>query len=197
MGGRGAQRAVPPLVSLRHRDDVLGMPSVTVADRLARAPVLDPAHVLLSPHEAAQRPVREATVQSVTEPDQWIVGNQLRNLRPWWKYSYPDGDAVYIGESGEVLVYAITISRLQAYVSAIPHWLCFTPLRANQPFWIRFATYTAMVGTAGAVIGVVLGVWLYSPRTARGCKLIEEFLRPPKTSWKELLLCVSTLLYSF
>jgi len=48
-------------------------------------------------------------------------------------------------------------------VSAVPHWLYFTPLRKHQPIWIRFATYTAMVGTAGAIIGVTLGLWLYSP----------------------------------
>ena len=32
------------------------------------------------------RPVSAATVETVTEPDQWMVGNQLRNLRPLWKY---------------------------------------------------------------------------------------------------------------
>jgi hypothetical protein len=42
------------------------MPSVTAADRLQRAP----------------------TVEPITEPDQWTVGNQLRSLRPLWKYSY-------------------------------------------------------------------------------------------------------------
>ena len=201
-----------------------GMPSVTAADRLARAPVIDPARVHLSPAEAAERigldvapaqvrlnsfdgrpvyrlggrggagarlvyadtgqeqedaapqamrertvaawtgrPVSDARVESVTEPDQWTVGNQLRNLRPLWKYSYPTGEQVYIGESGEVLMHTTTMSRLQAYVSAVPHWLYFTPLRKHQPIWIRFATYTAMVGTAGAIIGVTLGLWLYSP----------------------------------
>jgi hypothetical protein len=105
-----------------------------------------------------------ARVDSVTELDQWIVGNQLRNLRPLWKYSWTSGDQVYIGDSGEVLLHTTTKSRLAAYVSAVPHWLYLTPLRARQPFWIRFTTYAAMVGTAGAIVGVVIGVWLYSPR---------------------------------
>ena len=109
------------------------------------------------------RPARDAVVESVTEPDQWTVGNRLRTLRPLWRYSWPNGEDVYIGESGEVLLHTTRLSRFQAYISAVPHWLYFTPLRANQPFWIRFATYTAMVGTVGAIIGVVLGVWLYSP----------------------------------
>jgi len=63
-----------------------------------------------------------------------------------------------------VLLYTTRWSRLAAYVSAVPHWLYFTPLRARQPLWIRFTTYAAMVGTAGAIVGVVIGIWLYSPR---------------------------------
>ena len=110
------------------------------------------------------KPVSDALIESVTEPDQWTVGNNLRTLRPLWKYSWANGEQVYIGESGEVLLYTTTGSRLAAYVSAVPHWLYFTPLRKHQPVWIRFATYSAMVGTAGAIFGVVIGAWMYSPR---------------------------------
>jgi hypothetical protein len=108
----------------------------------------------------------DARVEAVTEIDQWMVGNRLRNLRPLWKYSWPNGEDVYIGESGDVLLHTTRTSRLAAYVSAVPHWLYFTPLRKHQPFWIRFATYSAMVGTAGAIIGLGLGVWL----SARGTR---------------------------
>jgi hypothetical protein len=110
------------------------------------------------------QPANKALVESVLEPDQWIVGNRLRNLRPLWKYSWTNGEQVYIGESGDVLMYTTTASRLAAYASAVPHWLYFTPLRKHQPVWIRLTTYAAMVGTAGAVIGVVIGAWMYSPR---------------------------------
>jgi hypothetical protein len=195
-----------------------GMPAVTARDRLERWPTLDPAKVVLSPQEAAEkvgmnpgiaqvrlnsfdgRPayriggqvvyadtgvvqdtaprvmrnraaaawtgqrVSDASVELVTEPDQWIVGSQLRNVRPLWKYSWTNGEQLYIGDSGEVLQYTTTRSRLAAYVSAVPHWLYFTPLRKHQPVWIRVATYSAMIGTAGAVIGLVLAAYLYSPR---------------------------------
>ena len=196
-----------------------GMPAVTERMRLERWPALDPAAVVLSPLEAADRAgidppplnqirlnsfdgrpayrfggrlvyadtgeeqgpapgrirdraaaawtgmlVSDAAVESVTEIDQWMVGNQLRNLRPLWKYSWSNGEQVYIGDSGDVLQYTTTTSRVLAYISAVPHWLYFTPLRKHQPVWIRFATYTAMVGTGGAIIGVVLGLWLYSPK---------------------------------
>jgi len=213
-----------------------GMPTVTARDRLARAPTIDSARVLLSPHEAvkktgenrppaqvrlatfdgrpayyvgnqviyadtgdAQGPasgelrdrvaaawtglsVRQATIDSVTEPDQWIVGTALRNLHPLWKYSWPNGEQLYIGESGEVLQYTTPSSRLAAYVSAVPHWLYFTPLRTHQPFWIRFATYSAMAGTAGAIIGVIVGVWLYSP--AKKYRFAGAPSRIPYRGWK-------------
>lgn len=205
-----------------------GMPTVTVRDRLERAPTLHADSIVLSPAQAAERAgitvtpaqvrlnsyngrpvyrlggggrggaatgdlhiiyadtgdeqgiatralrdraasawtgqaVAAARVSDVSEPDQWTVGSQLRSLRPLWKYSWPNGEQVYVGDSGEVLQYTTTGSRLAAYVSAIPHWLYFTPLRKHQPFWIRFTTYAAMVGTAGAIVGMVIGVWLYSP----------------------------------
>jgi hypothetical protein len=110
------------------------------------------------------QPVSAATVESVTEIDQWMVGNRLRNLRPLWKYSWSDGQAAYIGESGEVLLHTTRASRLKAYLSTIPHWLYFTPLRKHQPVWIRVATYSAMVGVGAAIIGIIVGIWMYSPR---------------------------------
>jgi hypothetical protein len=60
------------------------------------------------------RSVETAAVESVTAPDQWTVGNRLRNLRPLWKYSWTNGEQVYIGESGEVLLYTTRGSRLAA-----------------------------------------------------------------------------------
>jgi PepSY-associated transmembrane protein len=144
---------------------------------------------------------REARIDAITEPDQWIVGSALRNLRPLWKYSWPNGKELYIGESGEVLQYTTTSSRLAAYVSAVPHWLYFTPLRTHQPFWIRFATYSAFVGTAGAIIGVVVGVWLYSP--AKKYRFAGEPSRIPYRGWKRwhtvfgLVFGVATITWTF
>jgi PepSY-associated transmembrane protein len=143
----------------------------------------------------------EARIDAVTEPDQWTVGSALRNLRPLWKYSWPNGKELYIGESGEVLQYTTPTSRLAAYVSAVPHWLYFTPLRAHQPFWIRFATYSAIVGTAGAIIGVVVGVWLYSP--AKKYRFAGAPSRIPYRGWKRwhtvfgLVFGVATITWTF
>ena len=149
-----------------------GMPAVTARDRLERWPALDPAKVVLSPQEAAERlgenplpgqirlntfdgrpayriggrivyadtgeeqgtapsrvrhraatawtgqPVSDAVIESVTEPDQWIVGSGLRNQRPLWKYSWTNGEQLYIGESGEVLQYTRRARRAWPRTSA-------------------------------------------------------------------------------
>ena len=147
------------------------------------------------------QPSQLAVVESVTETDQWLVGSALRNLRPLWKYSWPNGEQLYIGESGEVLQYTTRSSRLAAYVSAIPHWLYFTPLRKHQPVWIRVATYSAMVGTAGAILGVIIGVWLYSP--SRKYRFAGAPSRIPYRGWKRwhtifgLVFGVATITWTF
>ena len=49
----------------------------------------------------------------MTDADQWTVQGPLRTLRPLWKYSWPNGDQVYVAQSsGEVVQYTTT---------AIPH----------------------------------------------------------------------------
>jgi hypothetical protein len=110
------------------------------------------------------QPVGNARVDLVTEVDQWTVQSPLRTMRPLWKYSWPNGEQVYVsGESGEVVQYTTTGSRLGAYVSAIPHWFYFTPLRQNQPVWINVVIYSAGIGTILAIAGMAIGVWMYSP----------------------------------
>ena len=110
------------------------------------------------------RPSAEATKVSIEEPDQWTVAGQLRN-RPLYKYSWSDGQQVYVsGATGEVVQYTTFAKRLQAHISAIPHWLYYTPLRKHQPQWLQFMIWSSLIGTIGASIGVVVAVWMYSPK---------------------------------
>jgi hypothetical protein len=102
------------------------------------------------------RPLAEAKKESVEEVDQWSVAGQLRNLRPMYKYSWPNGERVYLnGINGEVVQYTTFGKRLAAHVSAIPHWIYYTPLRKNQPVWLEFMIYASLIGTVGAIIGIV------------------------------------------
>ena len=110
------------------------------------------------------QPSSAATVEAVEEVDQWTVGGALRTLRPLWKYSWPNGEQVYIsGDSGEVVQYTTTASRLGAYLGAIPHWLYFTPLRKHGPEWSRVVIWSSGIGTFAAILGIVIGIWMYSP----------------------------------
>jgi PepSY-associated TM region len=108
-------------------------------------------------------PVSEAVKESVEEVDQWTVG-ELRTVRPLYKYSWPDGQQLYVnGNTAEVAQFTTTASRFWAYLGAIPHWLYFTPLRKHPPRWFSFVVWSSLIGTVAALMGVVIAIWMYSP----------------------------------
>jgi hypothetical protein len=128
------------------------------------------------------RPVSEAEKVIVEEVDQWTVGG-LRGQLPLTKYSWPDGQQVYVnGSTAEVVQYTTTSSRLWAYLGAIPHWMYFTPLRKHQPQWLSFVVWSSLIGTIAALMGVIIIIWMYSPR-----KRYRHAGKPtsiPYRSWK-------------
>ena len=110
-----------------------------------------------------RQPASAATVTAI-DVDQWTVQGTFRNLQPLWKYSWPDGEQVYVSEtSGEVVQYTTTRSRIGAYLGPIPHWLYFTPLRKHQPQWSAVVIWSSGIGTVAAILGLVVGIWMYSP----------------------------------
>jgi len=110
------------------------------------------------------RPAADARIESMTSADQWTVQGPLRSLRPLWKYSWSNGEQVYVAQTtGEVVQYTTPASRRGAYLGPIPHWLYFTPLRVHQQAWSRLVIWTSGVGTISAILGIVIGVWMYSP----------------------------------
>jgi hypothetical protein len=113
----------------------------------------------------AGRPAAEARKALVEEVDQWTVGGAGRGQQPLYKYSWPDGQQAYVsGASAEVVQYTTTSSRFWAYMGAIPHWMYFTPLRKNGQEWFSFVVWSSLIGTIAALMGVVIAVWMYSPR---------------------------------
>jgi hypothetical protein len=117
------------------------------------------------------KPMSEATKESPTEVDQWTVGGAFPRADedgrrpPFFKYSWPDGQQVYLnGATGEVVQYTTVAKRVAAHVSAIPHWVYYTPLRKRQPIWLRFMIWSSLIGTIGAILGIVVAAWMYSPR---------------------------------
>ena len=112
-----------------------------------------------------QQPLSTAKEEAIEEPDQWTVQGPLRNLRPLWKHSFADGQQVYVsGATGEVVQYTTAASRFWAYLGAIPHWMYFTPLRRHQQQWSRFVIWSSGIGTVSAMLGIAIGLWMYSPR---------------------------------
>ena len=105
-----------------------------------------------------------ARVEQLRDVDQWTVQGPFRNVRPLWKYSWPDGQQVYVSlATGEVVQYTTSRSRLQAYLGPIPHWLYFTPVRKHTAQWSTFVISSSALGTFAALLGLVVGLWSYSP----------------------------------
>ena len=109
------------------------------------------------------QPPAAAAIAEMQDVDQWTVQG-LRD-RPVWKYSWPSGDQVYVSQAtGEVVQYTNTASRIGAYLGPVTHWLYFTPIRKHAPEWSTFVIWTSGIGTGAALLGVVIGLWMYSPR---------------------------------
>src|SRR5438874_2548129 len=112
----------------------------------------------------ARQPDSAAKEEDNTEADQWTVSEEFAELRPLRKYSWPDGQQVYISTvTGDVVQYTTQGSRLAAYFGAIPHWLYFTPLRKRGAQWSRVVIWASGLGTVGAILGITIGLWMYSP----------------------------------
>ena len=96
--------------------------------------------------------------------DQWTVSEEFAELRPLRKYAWPDGEQVYVStQTGEVAQYTTKASRLGAYLGPIPHWLYFTPLRKRGARWSALVIWASGLATALGIIGIAVGVSMYSP----------------------------------
>ena len=106
-----------------------------------------------------------ARVEEVTEVDQWTLQTNLGTVQPLWKYTWPNGEQVYVSQaSGEVVQYTTRASRLGAYAGPITHWFYFTPLRKHGLQWSTVVIWSSGIGTIAALLGIVVGLWMYSPR---------------------------------
>jgi hypothetical protein len=115
------------------------------------------------------QPATAATFRGLlTEVDQWTVNPAVRPYGPYLKYSWPNGEEVYVSQvSGEVVQHTTRGDRFWAYLGAIPHWLYFTPLRKDQQLWHDVVVWSSGIGTVMTIFGIVVGIWLYSPSRKR------------------------------
>ncbi len=104
-----------------------------------------------------------AHAEELTERDQWTVSGEFRPLEPMWKFSWPDGEQVYVSTVvGDVVQYTTRPSRIGAYFGAIPHWLYFTPLRTHTRFWSRLVIWLSGLAAIAALVGIIVGISVYS-----------------------------------
>ncbi|HEY6817558.1 MAG TPA: peptidase [Croceibacterium sp.] len=99
-----------------------------------------------------------------TEPDQWTVYGRFRQHAPLYKASFADprGTELYVsGLTGEVVQDTSSRERFWNWLGAVPHWLYFTALRANQPLWYNLVVYTSLLGVFLTVTGIYVGVVMY------------------------------------
>ena len=104
-------------------------------------------------------PERVEYEELLTESDQWTIS--LRGQLPFHKLRIDDdrGTRLYVSPvSGEVTLLTTRASRALAWVSAIPHWLYFTPLRVRDNLWTQTVLWTAALGCVLAILGITLGV---------------------------------------
>jgi hypothetical protein len=140
------------------------------SETIVRADDGDTLHVI--PSEMALRIASAWTGQaagaatfegSLNEADQWTVASEFGALRPLLKYSWPDGEEVYVSSAtGEVVQHTTRSSRLAAYFGAIPHWLYFTPLRKNEGLWSQVVKWASGLGTLASLLGLLAGIGMYS-----------------------------------
>lgn len=110
------------------------------------------------------QPAVSATEEDNVPQDQWTVSEEFGELRPLRKYTWRDGEQVYVSTvTGEVVQHTTRKSRLGAYLGPIPHWLYFTPLRKRDKQWSELVIWASGLASVLALIGIVVGAWMYSP----------------------------------
>lgn len=139
--------------------------SIVYADTGDRVAPVSQALALRVAARWTKQPAQEAHFEGLLrDPDQWTVSGEYNALRPLFKFSWPDGEQVYVSPvSGEVAQYTTREARIAAYFGAIPHWLYWTPLRRNGRAWNKVVVWAAGIGTSVTLLGLIVGVVMYSP----------------------------------
>jgi hypothetical protein len=134
------------------------------ADTGEQQDIFSPEQNLRTAVQWTGQPAASAKVETVEEPDQWTLQGPVRRLLPLQKYTFPDGQQLYISEeSGEVVQYTTRATRIYSHLGAIPHWLYYTPIRVDAKFWTQLVIWLSAIATVAATLGMIVGVWMWSP----------------------------------
>ena len=90
--------------------------------------------------------------------------SRLRDLRPLWKYSWPERRAgLRLGEHRRGRAVHDDGSRLGAYLGADSALVLLHAAAEARAEWSRVVIWSSGIGTFAALLGIVVGVWMYSP----------------------------------
>ena len=95
------------------------------------------------------------------ERDQWTVPQGLNPLRPLHRIELNDaaGTELYVSaRTGEVVRDTTRSERFWNWLGSVPHWIYFTPLRADPPLWHDVVVWLSAACIVSAVTGIVIGI---------------------------------------
>jgi uncharacterized membrane protein len=95
----------------------------------------------------------------ITEPDQWTL--TLARQLPLYKIAVDDASRteLYVSpETAEVVQVTTRGSRMLSWVSTIPHFLYFAPLRMANGVWNKAMVWVPAAACVLAALGIVLGI---------------------------------------
>ncbi len=103
----------------------------------------------------------DATPAGAVTRDQWTVTARYDSLRPFHLVALHDaaGTELYVSAAtGEIALDTTRSERLWNWLGAIPHWIYFTPLRADAPLWRDVVLWLSGPGIVVAVSGLWIGI---------------------------------------
>ena len=103
----------------------------------------------------------DARYVETLERDQWTVPNGLNALRPLHRIELGDAadTVLYVSAvSGEVVRDTTRHERFWNWLGAVPHWLYFTPIRADPPFWRDLVLWISGASIVSAGTGLIIGI---------------------------------------
>ncbi len=101
----------------------------------------------------------------LTDSDQWTLQGSARAAMPLHRIALGDAARTeyYISErTGEPVLRTTFNGRFWGYMSAVLHWLYFTPLRRHGDLWAQVVVWSSLAGTVMVAMGMTIGIWRYS-----------------------------------
>jgi hypothetical protein len=152
-------------------DDGRVMSGLSAAETLAEAKRLMPEHASHVRYDAL-----------LEDADQWTLGS--RSFLPLHRIALRDAADTYLylsDRTGAVVMKTTATGRRWGYAGAVIHWIYFTPFRRNGPLWAQSIIWLSVAGTVACALGILWGVWRYSPR--RRYRLKQAPSQSPYAGW--------------